>query len=53
MTETQDLPKFPLYIDGAWSEPSSGAWIESINPYTGRPWCLVARGGKDDADRAV
>jgi acyl-CoA reductase-like NAD-dependent aldehyde dehydrogenase len=49
----QDLTKFRMYIDGAWAEPASGQWFESFNPYTGRPWSLVARGGKADADRAV
>ena len=40
-------------IGGAWVEAASGEWFESMNPYTGQPWALIPRGGKDDADRAV
>jgi aldehyde dehydrogenase (NAD+) len=47
------LQRYHLYIDGAEVEPASGAWFESFNPYTGRPWALIPRGGKADVDRAV
>ncbi|MBL8670734.1 MAG: aldehyde dehydrogenase [Alphaproteobacteria bacterium] len=47
------LEKFPMLIDGKAAEPSTGAWFESFNPYTGQPWALVARGARADADRAV
>ncbi len=53
MVGGQDLPKYRMYIDGDWAEPSSGEYFESFNPYTGKPWSLVARGGKADAERAV
>ena len=53
MSETQDLPKLQMYIDGEWVAPASGEYFESFNPYTAKAWCLVPRGNADDADRAV
>ena len=48
-----DLKKHRMLIGGQWVEPASGAWFESLNPYTAAPWALIPRGGKDDVDRAV
>jgi aldehyde dehydrogenase (NAD+) len=47
------LEKLSMHIDGARAAPASGEYFESFNPYTGRPWALVPRGGAEDADRAV
>lgn len=47
------LPRYPMYIDGEFCPAVSGDWFESFNPYTGRPWALVARGGQDEVDRAI
>ena len=47
------MQRYQLYIDGQWCEPASGDWFESFNPYTGKPWALIPRGNKDDAERAV
>jgi uncharacterized repeat protein (TIGR01451 family)/CSLREA domain-containing protein len=51
--QTQALEKFKMHIDGAWVESCSGDYFESDNPFTGRPWALIPRGNRDDADRAV
>ena len=48
-----ELEKLNMYINGEWVEPASGEYFETFNPFTGQPWALVARGGKEDADRAV
>jgi len=48
-----ELKKHRMLIGGQWVEPASGAWFESVNPYTAAPWALIPRGGKDDVDRAV
>jgi acyl-CoA reductase-like NAD-dependent aldehyde dehydrogenase len=48
-----NLPHYKMYIDGAWAEAGSGEWFETFDPYAGKPWALVARGGKADAERAV
>ena len=48
-----ELKKHRMLIGGQWVEPASGAWFESVNPYTAQPWALIPRGGKGDVDRAV
>ena len=50
---TQALPRYAMHINGAEAESTSGEWFESFNPFTGRPWALVARGDATDVDRAV
>ncbi|MFQ5954970.1 MAG: aldehyde dehydrogenase [Kiloniellales bacterium] len=47
------MQKYQLYIGGEWVDPASGEWFESYNPYTGKPWALIPRGGEADAERAV
>ena len=47
------MHKHKLLINGAWTDPSSNAWFESINPFTAQPWALVPRGAKEDVDHAV
>ncbi|HXG80464.1 MAG TPA: aldehyde dehydrogenase [Sphingomicrobium sp.] len=47
------MDRYRMYIDGEWVDPASGEWFDSYNPYTGKPWAQIARGGKEDADRAV
>ncbi|MFN7086481.1 MAG: aldehyde dehydrogenase [Burkholderiales bacterium] len=47
------LAKYPMYIGGEWVEPASGRYFESDNPYTGRPWALIARGNATDVEGAV
>jgi (Z)-2-((N-methylformamido)methylene)-5-hydroxybutyrolactone dehydrogenase len=42
-----------MLIGGKWIDPASGAWIESVNPYTAKPWALVPRGNKENVDQAV
>jgi (Z)-2-((N-methylformamido)methylene)-5-hydroxybutyrolactone dehydrogenase len=48
-----ELKKYRMLIGGQWVEPVSGAWFESVNPYTAAAWALVPRGGKEDVERAV
>ena len=47
------MKKHRMLVDGAWVDPLSGEWFESINPYTAQPWALIPRGRKADVDRAV
>ena len=47
------MRKFQMYIGGEWADPASGEWFESDNPYTGKPWALIPRANRADADRAV
>ncbi len=41
------------YIGGHFHDPSSGEWIENINPSTGEVYSLIARSTRADVDRAV
>ncbi len=41
------------YIDGAWTDPASGQWFDTINPYTDEPWAKIAQGNNQDVDKAV
>jgi len=47
------LERYGLYIDGRFDPPATGEWIDSHNPYTGKPWAQIARGNAGDAARAV
>ena len=47
------LPLYKLYIAGEHTEPASGDYFESDNPYLGKPWALIPRGTAEDVDRAV
>ena len=42
-----------LYYGGAWHEPNSGRFDESLNPSTGQPLARVAVGNATDVDVAV
>ena len=53
MPVPETLDRLDMYIDGALVAPASGEYFESFDPFTARPWALVARGNAEDADRAV
>ncbi len=40
-------------IDGQLAAPDSGRYMDSVDPYTGQPWCRIALGDAADVDRAV
>jgi aldehyde dehydrogenase (NAD+) len=42
-----------MLIGGEWVAPAEGRWLESFNPFTGKPWALVPRASPTDVDRAV
>jgi (Z)-2-((N-methylformamido)methylene)-5-hydroxybutyrolactone dehydrogenase len=48
-----ELKKYRMLIGGQWTEPASGKWFESVNPFTAAAWALIPRGAKADVDRAV
>ena len=52
MTSTQ-LEEFKLFINGRSVDALSGKTFESENPYTSRPWAVLADGGPEDVDEAV
>jgi aldehyde dehydrogenase (NAD+) len=47
------MRKFQLFIGGEWTDPASGQWFDTVNPYTGAAWARIARGNGADVDRAV
>lgn len=47
------MQDYLLYIDGKFTKPASEIWFESDDPYTGKPWARIGRGGLADVDRAV
>jgi acyl-CoA reductase-like NAD-dependent aldehyde dehydrogenase len=50
---SQQLPHYDHWIDGASSAPSTGTYLPTDNPYTGEVWAMVARGNPADAEKAV
>jgi len=52
-TPTSTLAKYKMFIGGEWADAASGETFPSDNPFTGKPWALIAKGGAQDADRAV
>jgi aldehyde dehydrogenase (NAD+) len=47
------MKRYPLFIDNAWRDPSTQAWFESTEPFSGQPWAQVARSAAADVDAAV
>ncbi|MEA2783011.1 MAG: (Z)-2-((N-methylformamido)methylene)-5-hydroxybutyrolactone dehydrogenase [Rhodospirillaceae bacterium] len=48
-----ELVQYQMLIDGKWVGSSDGVTIESVDPSTGRPWCIVPDASAEDTDRAV
>jgi aldehyde dehydrogenase (NAD+) len=44
---------YDLFIDGVDTPPEGGAYFETTEPFSGRVWAQIGRGGAADADRAV
>ena len=49
----QDLTDYLNLIDGERVGSASGEWIDSFNPYEGKPWARIPRCAEADVDRAV
>ncbi len=45
--------KYSLFINNEWVAPRSGKWFETLDPYSGEPWALIADADADDVDAAV
>jgi aldehyde dehydrogenase (NAD+) len=49
----RELVTYQMHIGGQWVDAESGAHFQTDDPFTGRPWALIPRGGPGDVDRAV
>ena len=47
------MEAYQQYINGTWTDPSSGKWFDTTNPYTGEAWAQIAHGSAADVDAAV
>jgi len=53
MKSAESTIRYEHYIDGAHVAPSSGQFLPTENPYTGKVWAEIARGDRADAEAAV
>ncbi len=47
------MKQYQHYIGGTWTDPDSGKWFDTENPYTGVVWAKIAKGNAADMDKAV
>lgn len=47
------MKTYSHWIDGQFVEPSSSAWLDTIDPYQGEPWARIPSGNAADASAAV
>lgn len=47
------MHRYHLHIAGRRTDPASGEWFATDDPFVGKPWAEIARGGPTDVDRAV
>ncbi|ANF58188.1 aldehyde dehydrogenase [Halotalea alkalilenta] len=52
-TSADLLPRYGLFIDGEERPSLDDAWFSSDNPFDGKPWARIARGGAADVELAV
>lgn len=45
--------RYQLFINNEWVDPSSGAWFDSLDPFSGAAWAEIPRGNSEDVDRAA
>src|SRR3989441_10247666 len=50
---TKSSTQIKNFIDGKFVEPTSGKYLDNIEPATGKPYSQVADSGKEDVDLAV
>ena len=47
------MKKYPMYINGKWTDSSSGKTYDAINPAKGEPFALIPQGAREDARLAI
>jgi (Z)-2-((N-methylformamido)methylene)-5-hydroxybutyrolactone dehydrogenase len=53
MAQETELPRYMMHVGGKEVPASSGVWLQTDNPYLGKPWAEIPRGDSKDADMAV
>ena len=53
MDGDSQLVKYRMWIGGEWVDAASRETFPSDNPFLGKPWASIPKGGAEDADRAV
>ncbi|HZB83727.1 MAG TPA: aldehyde dehydrogenase [Rubrobacteraceae bacterium] len=48
-----EVREYKMLMGGRWAQAASGKTFESINPYTGQVWAIVAEADQEDVDAAV
>ena len=48
-----NMKTYQHFINGEWAAPSSGAYFETENPYTGQAWAKIPWGNAQDVGLAV
>lgn len=52
-SNTQELPKLNMFINGARKPSQSDRWFETKDPFTAKAWAQLPHANEDDADEAV
>ena len=47
------IQQYRMFVDGRWVDASTGARLDSLNPYTQQPWASIPQAGADDIAGAV
>jgi aldehyde dehydrogenase (NAD+) len=47
------MKTYQHFINGQYVDPQGEEWMDSLDPYTGKPWARVPKGCAKDADAAV
>jgi (Z)-2-((N-methylformamido)methylene)-5-hydroxybutyrolactone dehydrogenase len=52
-SEADGLPRYENFVDGEMRPPSSGDYLPTEDPFSGRTWAWIARSNAADVDAAV
>ncbi|MFM1551566.1 MAG: aldehyde dehydrogenase family protein, partial [Lentisphaeria bacterium] len=47
------MNNYQMYINGEWCDAVSGETYDAIDPALGEPFGKIAKGGREDAQRAI
>ncbi|MFT4564946.1 MAG: acyl-CoA reductase-like NAD-dependent aldehyde dehydrogenase, partial [Gammaproteobacteria bacterium] len=50
---SNDLKQYQLFINGEWTDASSGKTFRSADPFTGEDWAELAEGDTSDVEAAI